>query len=101
MELTRDEQGWLVPQEPMYLSYSERDTVGAKLYGPQYPQPDLWECREHPDWQGEDWPESRIAEMEARGDLADAPGGPRGQWERESIQVHAHLHGFTVTDRHG
>jgi hypothetical protein len=88
MELTRDEAGILVPQEPMYLDWSEREGAGVSKYGPKYAMPDIWKCRDHPDWQGEDVP----VPVEVR--------GPKPPWWRdgdeESIQLHGLRHGWSV-----
>lgn len=85
MGVTRDVDGFLIPQEPMYLFWTERDTESAKKYGPSYPQPDIWACREHPDWNGEDVPT-----------YPSIPDDfPLGE-DEEPIQAHAARHGLSV-----
>jgi hypothetical protein len=99
IQLSRDSEGQLVPEEPMYIWFSERDSPSATEYGPQYAQPDIWKCRDHPDWQGEDAPESQVAVWSERGDFPDMTDAQRREfWEQESIQAHATLHGFTVVE---
>jgi hypothetical protein len=98
--LIRDQEGQLVPGEPLYVWWSERDSPGAKKFGPQYAQPDIWRCREHPDWQGEDIPESRVAVWSERGDFPDKTEAERRAFrEQESIQAHATLDGLIVAER--
>jgi hypothetical protein len=97
MHLSRDAAGWLIPQEPFYVWLSDRESPTAKRLGAGYaPAPDLWKCRDHPDWQGEDFPEDWISKTESRGGFSDYPGGPRAFWKDESIQAHAEIHEATV-----
>ena len=98
MELTRGDDGQLVPIEPLCLWWSERDSPSAIRHGPYYAQPDIWQCRDHPDWRGEDIPESQIADWESRGEFKDYPGGAPRFWEEESIQAHALVHGFSIAE---
>ena len=102
VELSREDEGQLVPVAPMYVWWSERDSPSARKFGPQYAQPDIWACREHSDWQGEDIPESRVAVWSERGDFPGMTEAERRSiWERESIQAHASMHGFEVPERQG
>ena len=99
IELTRDHEGQLVPAEPMYVWWSERDTPSAKKYGPRYPQPDIWQCRDHPDWQGEDVPLSLLARFgEPTFYPNKTPAEHREIWEQGSIQAHAELHGYPTVE---
>jgi hypothetical protein len=77
MDLSHDDQGLLVIQEPIYLWWTGWDRAKG---------------RKHPDWQGEDIPQSRIAEWDASGEFQERPGGPRAIWEHESVQAHVLLH---------
>jgi hypothetical protein len=97
MDLPRDDRGLLVTSEPLYLSWTQRENKDMFRRNISRPPnwvfaPETWECREHPDWQGEDLPESLIAKWEESGPYADWPGGPRRVWEEESVQAHAALH---------
>jgi hypothetical protein len=92
MELPHDDRGLLITDEPICLWWTEWDLAKGRTRPASYYTPEIWRCREHPDWQGEDLPESRIAEWEAIGQFRDWPGGPRKVWEEESVQAHAEMH---------
>jgi hypothetical protein len=69
IQLTRDDEGQLVPGEPMYV------------------------------WQGEDIPESLLARFgEPTFYPSKTAAEHREIWERESIQAHAAEHGFTTAE---
>lgn len=99
-ELTRDDEGHLVPVDPMYISWSERDSPSALKYGPRWAQPDIWLCRDDPGWEGEDIPESLLARFGEPTYYPDKPVAEHREiWERDSIQAHAALHGYTTVER--
>jgi hypothetical protein len=84
--ITRDEDGRLVEHEPIWLYWR----------GPHNADVDVWRCRDHLEWQGEDIPEDVIPVWELRDEWRNYPGGLRKLWEEESVQAHAPLHNLTV-----
>jgi hypothetical protein len=92
MDLSHDDQGLLVIQEPIYLWWTGWDRAKGRKHPASYYMPEIWRCHAHPDWQGEDIPQSRIAEWDASGEFQERPGGPRAIWEHESVQAHVLLH---------
>lgn len=84
-----------MPPEPIYLWYTERDN--RDLFGRKHPptygfMPEIWKCREHPEWQGEDIPEEQVVTWERTGQLAHWPGAPRALWQSDSVQAHLAMH---------
>jgi hypothetical protein len=89
----RDVTGDLQPIEPLYIEISEALGRGERT---EWGTEDRWRCRQHPDWRGYDISPSDVTHFEARGWWLEEPGGPRGMYERESVEAHASLHQIGV-----
>jgi hypothetical protein len=94
--MREDDIGDLQPVAPLFVEVSELPGRGDRT---ARGTADLWGCRAHPEWSGSDIELSDVAYWEQRGWFAEEPGGPRGVYDAEAVEVHAALHGIRVERR--
>lgn len=92
----RDELFEPIRHGPLYLWSGEGPLEGQRQH---WGGSDIWKCDEHPDWRGEEYGAWEPYRDFVAGDARHA-GRPeadvRREWERESMEAHAALHGFEV-----
>jgi hypothetical protein len=63
--------------------------------------PDIWRCDEHPEWEGEElgtWDSYRSSVAADRhGAERRLEADVRREWEEQSVEAHAALHGVRIT----